>query len=256
MLALVSAWAFALPYALLVSLDSRVVERYLLPLYPLFALLGAGALSALHSRLRRDAPMVVCTVALLAFPAWTSARFTWIGRQPSTYDQLARWLEAQPDATRSRVLLSLWITPPLCPTAEALAQQLATSSGRSQPWFRYLGGLSSLPENVSRYDLRTLPPELYQRSPPPGEDEVLAALEALHPSWIVLEDTPRVLTFPGAKAIHATVRAHAERVEVFRGYASSHRGPLDCQGARDLALRTLDATAPGPRLEVYRWPRR
>ncbi len=247
--------AFALPYALLISLDARVVDRYLLPLYPLFALCGALASQALAARVPGRAWPVAFGAALLAFPAWASARFTWLGRQPTTYVQLARWIEAQPDALHSRVLLSLWITPPLCPTPAALAQQLATSSGRSQPWFHYLGGLASLPAHVTQYDLRTLPPELYLRDPPPCEEDVLAELAALQPQWIVLEDTPRVLTFPGAKAIHETVRAHAERVAVFSGYASSYRGPIDYQGARDLALRALDATALGPRLEVYLWHR-
>jgi hypothetical protein len=240
--------AYTLPILVLVCLDRNVRDRYLLPVYPLFAVAAAFAVRRWTGARRPLWVHVAVSLAVLALPLWIAGRFVWLARRPDTLQQLASWIEAQPDAQAARLLLSPAITPPLLPTAAALEQQLATTSGRAQRWFSYLHGLGEIPACAPGYDLRTIDPRLYNRTSDPAR--FAANLERERPRWIVLEISPRVFTSKGAEPLIELVRQRGKLVARFPGSG----GQINYQGSEPLALRVFSATAFGPPLEVYRWP--
>ncbi|MBK7645428.1 MAG: hypothetical protein IPJ19_20715 [Planctomycetes bacterium] len=246
--------AFALPYLTVISLDELVADRYLLPVYPLFALLATLALRTLLARVADVRLQVLAALAVLALPAWVALHYTWIGRQPSTLEQLARFVETRPGAESAKFLLSPALAPPLFPTQDSLARQIATSTGRSQPWFYYLAKLARVPASAPAYALETMPKQLFVRTPSAGE--VQAYFDEQKPDWIVMEVSARVLAFPGARAVLEVLRAQGQRLLVLSGEHGEHPGevPIDYQAARDLERRVLAANALGPQLEIYRWP--
>ena len=245
--------AYAVPYLVLISLDLNVADRYLLPLYPLFAILAAHAARKTLGALPGAAPKVLACLALLALPTYVAARYTWLGRQPDTFDQLATWMEAQPAASSKKILLAPPITPRLFPTATALTKQLAESTGRSQPWFAYLGRLPALPTSAAAYDLAPLAPEFYRGALPATPDLLASYLERERPDWVVLDISKHILGVRVTRPVYAMIRERGTLVATFSGEAASRAGefPFDYQGARHLAERVLSAAAFGPRLEVY-----
>lgn len=238
--------AYVLPYLALISMDRHVGDRYLLPLYPVFALLAAGAARAALQRIGSPALQALACAGLLLVPTWIAARFTWIGRQPDTLEQLATWIELQPESRSQKFLISPWIAPPLMPTAEALAQQVATRSGRSQRWIFYLSRLPGLPTSVPTYDLQTIDPQFLNRRKSP--DEVVSYIEQEQPQWIVLERSPRISACPGAETLSAVVGQHGDLVAKF----PAEGGQINYQDVRHLAKRVMTSSAYGPHLEVYR----
>lgn len=252
--------SFVLPYALLVSLDRRVVDRYLLPLYPVFCLLAAMALDALQARLPRRVPRSLLVTLALALPTWTAVRYTWLGTRPSTFDRLATWLEARPGARDAKILLTPNFSPPLFPTQGALHAQLATTAGRAQPWFHYLGQLEHVPATAPAYDLRPLRQRLLQSRPLHGEPDLTeqaaaAYLEAEAPDLIVLEIREGLDWVPGWDGLYRAIRARAELLTVISGEGGRMPGEswLDYQDPRHLARRVLRAESFGPHIEVYGW---
>jgi hypothetical protein len=247
--------AFVLSYGTVISLDAHVVDRYIMPLYPGFALLSTLAARAIFEALRGRVPRTAVCALLLALPTWIAVRYTWIGRRATTLQQLGSWIEAQPGATGKKFLLAPSVSPPIFPQPDSLARQLTTSTGRSQPWFEYLGKLPRLPSRAPTYALDGIDQKLYVRKAPLGPEDYERYFTEQAPDFVVLEVTKRMAAFPGEKFVRELVRRRGERVGVFSGEGGRHPGqiPIDYQGVRDLAVRVLSADAFGPHLEVYRW---
>lgn len=245
--------AYALPYVTVISLDKNVADRYLLPLYPLAAILAALAASWLQRRTRGRLDEGAVCGALLALPLWVSCSFTWIGRRPTTLQQLGNWLEQQPGSTSKKLLLAPSVSPPLFPTALALQHQLDTTTGRSQPWFYYLGRLAHVPQSAPGYPLETIALEYYARAH--SAEEVERYLDEQRPDWVVIEVSRRMFTFAGLPSLREVLRRRGTLLATLSGEGGNHIGdvPIDYQGADELARRVLSADCFGPPLEVYRW---
>ena len=244
------------PYGLLISLDHNVQDRYLLPVYPVFALLATLAVRAALGRLRRPALVAATCLLLLAAPTWIALRYTLLGLRPDTTRQAAAWLEEQPQATQLRLLLTPGLALPLFTTPAMLAEVVSTPPGRAQAWTRYQGELATSPGGAPAYDLGTLDPRLFGRDAA-SRAELERYLEASAPDLILLEVSDRVRVTPGFEDLRQLLRARGAPVAVFSGEDERWAGamPIDYQYARDMAGRVLAATAFGPRIEVYRWPR-
>jgi len=245
--------SFATPYLALISLDSRVNERYLLPVYPLAAVLAAGALSALSERPNAARVWGVVQAAALALASAAALRFAWISVRPDTFAQLSTWLEQQPSEVERRLNMTPSIAPRLAPTAESLQRQLHTPHGSSQPWFVYLGQLPQAPTAAQAWDMRALPLALQGRDTTP--EEIVEHFTRRPPGLIVFEHSARALALPGAARFLDCVRKHSDMLARFSAEDGRWAGgvQIDYQGAPQLALRALRASALGPDLEVYRW---
>ena len=245
--------AYVLPYLVLISLDRNVVDRYLLPLYPLFVLLAVVAARAIFAALPGTPARVFACLALLALPTYVAVRFTLLGRRPDTFEQLASWIEKQPGATSKKILLSPAMAPRLFPTQSALTNLLADSRGRSQPWFEYLGRLAHLPTNAVGYDFEPLAPALYDVDAEPSPESLTSYFDSAQPDWIVLEVSRRISVVPATAAVYTRVRQRGKLIATFSGEPEVRalQTPFDYQGARNLEQRVLSAEAFGPRLEVW-----
>lgn len=245
--------AFAAPYAALISLDSRVNERYLLPLYPLAAVLAAGSLAALSERPNAARVWRAAPIALLALASAAALRFAWIATRPDTFEQLSAWLEQQPQEVERRLNMTPSIAPRLAPTAESVQRQLTTPHGSSQPWFVYLGQLSEPPTGAPAWEMRALPLSLMGRDTTP--EDIVDHFTRRPPGLIVFEHSARALAVPGGARFLQCVRDNSDLLARFSGEDGRWAGgvQIDYQSAPKWASRALRASALGPDLEVYRW---
>ncbi len=245
--------SFAAPYLLLLALDQRVNDRYLLPLYPVAAVLAAAGVAGVAAKLTSGAGRAAWSTVATVACALPAVCFTWIGCRADTFEQLASWLQAQPADTERRLNLTPSVVPPLFPTQKSVRRQSETSSGASQPWIRYLSRLERTTEFDAAWEMRALPLNLFGRAV--SAEDIVEHFTLRPPGFIVIENSARTSVWPGAEQFLATVRANSDRLATFSAEDGRYSGalPIDYQGAPDLALRAVCANCLGPDLEVYRW---
>jgi hypothetical protein len=139
-------------FALFWSVMQVVWPRFSIPLLPFAATLGAGAAAALVgpwlARVPRAVP-ALAVAAVVALPAYASARVAWLRAQPDTQTLAARWVEAGARPGADRVGLSFLLSLPLLRTHRTIEALPRWARG---PWEQYQ---LDLPEagGAPRWDL-------------------------------------------------------------------------------------------------------
>lgn len=265
--------AFVAPYLLAIGVFDRFQDRFALPLLPYLACLGALAAERVHARLAaplgrtgRAALAVGGAAALLAFPAYVSARLVGLRAGQDTLSRATDWIRAHV-AEDETVLVLAGLDPPLFHGDRALLENGAFATEihimpRYTHWFRYQrevqrrAGAARLP--LQRWDLRWVQPE-----------EVLDEAGRLwsegpgaRARYVVLERYPPARDYPlGTAAVDALI-ARGELVERFSCYADGRTDlmPLECEGlpghwTLNMTRAVLACSAVGPVVEIYRLPR-
>jgi hypothetical protein len=262
--------AYALPYALVVSLNGEVYDRFLMPLLPYFACLAGGAVPWLVARVRAElasararalagaAVIVACT----AWPAYAAVQFARVACAPDTIEQAAEFLRrnarAESGAGRADVILtSPSITPPLLYTSASARSDAVEPSGRVTPWIKYQSLLPPLAGDTARYDVRAVPTAIALKS---HDDEIALArklLDEVAPDWVVLEVSKKMKNLPMMRSLMRAVEERGDVAFKSRGAAPAvlSLGTIDYQDIEDLALRIVETGAFGPPVVVYRMRR-
>lgn len=126
------ALALAGPYLVVIGSFHNTFQRFVVPLVPFLAILGALGASRIAARLgaRSRRVLVPLGVALLVgVPAANGARLAVLRARPDTYELATRWLEqhADPVQTRIRYIPPLSL-PPLLETADEAERAAARTS--------------------------------------------------------------------------------------------------------------------------------
>ena len=247
--------AYVLPYGVVLALDVRTTDRYLLPLVPLFALLTAHALARALGR-AAHARFAGASALLLAVPLLVCAKSAALGLRPDTLEQAARWLDGQVAAGEREVVTTPGLYLPRVGQREALAGPLATGLRLQSPWLAYQERrAASLPRTT--LDLRFFPHALL--AAPRGASQPIANwLAELPATWIAIEVsryTYDLAALPGVGTLRETLAAHGPPVAVFAGESDAWTFAMPCETASTPARswRVLRASAFGPRIEIYRW---
>jgi 4-amino-4-deoxy-L-arabinose transferase-like glycosyltransferase len=270
--------AYALPYAAVISIDSEVYERFLLPLVPCIACLAAAAVmwiarraAALASALARRAgaratpsnaarldgalrasAFAIVIVAAIAQPGYADLRYVLAATAPDTYQQTAAWLEREPGAHSARILVSSSLVLPVFWSERALRAHAAAERKASLPWLVYQSFVPA-DERHPSFDMYAFPVDLMLR-----EEADLPALkryvDELAPDYVILEDIPRANNWPMLRLLRKW--AVVEGSVVFETHGESPDvetlGPLDFQDVVELAARIVDTRAFGPKIAIFR----
>ena len=255
------AAGFALPYLVVTGLFRNTFERFLIPLLPYLAVLGAWGVCFWWERGGKLARGALATLAFsaLALPSVASLRLARLRSQDDTVERAAHWLAAQPDGASTPIYITPFFDLPLARTQDSLQpadKRPAAILSRWSIWQKRVGA-ASLPE--PKFDLRYLVPR-----PDLGfgvarmKSEAASYVQALGPGYFVL-DMSRQPAQPVLDRLRHEVRARGELVFRSAPDASDPQSewgfPFEDEllpGWPNVLARTLRVDAVGPVIEVYR----
>jgi hypothetical protein len=256
------AASFVVPYVIVTGLFRNTFERFLIPLIPYFAVLGAWALAFWSERSGRVGKLATAAVAALAIavPAVASARLAQLRAQDDTLERATKWLAAQPDALATPIYVTPFFDLPLVRSATSLRppdKRPAVVISRWSIWQKRVG-VENLPE--PRFDLRYLVPRPdLGFGGPKMEADPEGYVAALGPGFFVL-DMSRQPARPGLDRLRAEIRRRAGEC-VFRsapeseGAAREFGFPFEDELLEDwpnVIARVPRIDAVGQVIEIYR----
>jgi hypothetical protein len=246
------ACGYVLPYVAVVGPLNEVFERFLLPLLPWLAILGAGVLVRLAGP-RPGRAAAVGGVALVV-PTLLLLQFARVSSAPDSSELVVRWFEQQTDAREANVISSPGLVLPVPFEADALRADLADGSGRASTWTQFQGTLPESDFPAWRLRDYMTPGRLAQRPeevPGAGLAEWIAAVR---PSYLVLERTKKNEFLAGGRALPEFARTHGTLVYHTTGEAPGIEeiGLLHYQTMDAFVRRLLRTERFGAKIEVWR----
>ncbi len=246
------ACGYVIPYLAFVGPLDQVFERFLLPLLPWIATLGAVAVVRLASRTKQRWVLPVLAVAALAFPAFVLAKFVRVSLAPDSAELTARWFTDKPERMHEPIVASAGLVLPEPFELDALRANLRDPSGRASVWTQYQGTLPDATIPRPRIPLIMLPAMLAQK---PDKDSGLEAwFQSTKPAYVVLERSRKNLFLDGGRRLTEIVHARGELVFATTGVAPEieELGVLHYQTQNRYVPRLLQTERFGPALEVWR----
>lgn len=242
------ACAFVVPYLLVVGPLDEVFERFLLPLLPWIAVLGAAVVARLAGASARRA--AVAGVIAVAVPFAFALKFARVSAADDTSTLVARWFASQPDASAANVVASPGLVLPAPFEATSLRADLADRAGRTSVWPQYQGTRPEAEFPAARLAHYMTPSRLSQR---PAEG-LAAWFDGVAPRYVVLELTKKNLFLEGGRELAATARARGTLVYRTEGAAPGveQLGLLHYQAMDGFVRRLLRTERFGATLEVWR----
>lgn len=248
---------YAAPYLAFALLNESTRDRYLIPLLPFFALLAAFALERFAAFIPTRGRLAwgLMASAALALPVHDATLYWRTAARDDTLTQAAGWIQAQPVETTSRIVTSPYIVLPLAATRSAL-ESIPRRSADESAWNRYQLSLGAPPSAAPLFDVRPFTPR--REGKDGAEEALLARLDELAPTLIVVELSNRQRALPWHARFEALVREHGERVASFAPETDEPPKSelLEYGDVVGLRSRLRAASRMGPPLEIYRWMRR
>jgi hypothetical protein len=245
--------AFGAPFALVIGAYDQPWEKYWMPLVPLVCLFGAAAAERGAGALRLSrAARLAGGLALLAVPAWTTARFALVRTRPDSVERAAAWIESNLEREHERVLLGASLSLPL---VRRTVTNDPVPDWALSPWDLYQRRRPELAARADAWDLRHL--YVPAQGATPGRavlerDVLVDALRDAGAGWLVLERRGSWEAPDGTRA--AAIAAGAVLAASFEPYDPSVV-TIDSRGwvlGYQAVLRALTANGAGPRVEVWR----
>jgi len=242
------ACASAIPFLAVVGPLNEVFERFLLPILPWIAILGAAVLVRLAGP-RPRAVALVAGVAMLA-PLLLLAHFARVSAAPDSGELVARWLAEQPDARDAVVAASPGLVLPLPFDARSLTIDLADKAGRTSVWPQYQGTRPDYEFPAMRLAHYMTPGRLAQKP----EEGLTAWLDELNPRYVVIERTKKNLFLAGGRELYALAQQRGTLVYRTTGEAPGieQLGLLHYQAMDGYVRRLLRTERFGAAIEVWR----
>ncbi|MCY2959731.1 MAG: glycosyltransferase family 39 protein [Planctomycetota bacterium] len=242
------ACAFALPYLAVVGPLNEVFERFLLPLLPWIATLGAAVLVRLAGP-KPGRSAAVGAIAVAA-PLLLLLQFARVSAAPDSYELATRWFAEQEDSRSARVILSPGLVLPVPFEAESLRADLSDRSGRTSAWPQYQGTRPDEEFPAWRLPHYMTPGRLSQKP----EEGLAAWFEGLRPRYVVLERSKKNLFLAGGRELAELTRTRGTLVFQTGGEAPGieELGLLHYQAMDGYVRRLLRTERFGAALEVWR----
>lgn len=242
------ACACAIPFLAVVGPLDEVFERFLLPILPWIAILGAAVLARLAGP-RPRAVAIVGAVAVLA-PLLLLAHFARVSAAPDSGQLVARWFAEQPEARDAVVVASPGLVLPAPFDAASLRADLADKAGRTSAWPQYQGTRPDAEFPTPRLAHYMTPGRLAQKP----EEGLAAWFDGLHPRYVVIERTKKNLFLAGGRELAAIAAQRGTLVYRTTGEAPQieQLGLLHYQAMDGYVRRLLRTERFGAALEVWR----
>lgn len=256
--------SYAVPYAIVIGLYYFSTQRFVLPLLPFLACLGAYALRSAwvfcraHGRWPRTAA-AAGIVAILAVQTFAATKLSWIRSRPDTATEAASWIRTHLRPGVDRILVSPGFELPLLQTPDALERNKPISANPNERWFAYqISAVCRSDTTSDRYELITLPIAETE-----ARDRALADparfIRDLDADWIVIE-VHRTHDWGGLLRLREALGEVGELVVTFSPDRVRRWGdvPIAHQGFDPRPfpvpwfLRILDARCTGMVLEVWK----
>lgn len=247
------ALSFALAYALVIGLQRRNQQRFVLPLVPYVFVGAAFALETFWNGARTRALAYLggaaCIVPLCACFGYTGMRL-----RPQTLEQLGDWIEANVRRGEERVAVHLlWDVPLVRERRNLFDESGKLRKVTFSPWLLYQGERMDGIWQGERWDIEPLYPDR-ERWPQVAKDPG-AHLDALGARYVVL---------PGGEGVGVTPLVRAVRTELERRGAQrvlalpdEERPPVSGLEGLDTPHFTWYVLACrwfGPQLDVFELP--
>ncbi|HVS12001.1 MAG TPA: glycosyltransferase family 39 protein [Planctomycetota bacterium] len=252
--------AYVVPYTLVIGLYDKTWERFVLPLVPYLACLGAWGTCHLARRatrgLGRPARAAVSTalaLAALALPAWASLRLASLRREPDPLELTARWLREHVRSEDERLRIHPVIDLPLARAEPCLVRDGELRPEIFKPWEVYQALLPPGASLGTRYwiEKMLLPPS----SHPAIERDPRDYLDSLAADYFIVYTPTTPLGPPASDLVHATLRREGVLLARFPPWSGPGAPPLarfqDSPGAGSFTWLALRAVALGPPIEVF-----
>ena len=258
--------AFAVPYAVVICLYSGTFERFVIPLVPFLAVLGAFGVSRSVSTLAARMPALggrvagaLTAVGVLALPIYACARLIQVRAAPHTTELAGRWVAENVEPETTRLVLTPGLDLPLVRREEGLT--VRGRSTREEPyliWARYQATVGVEAIDAPRYDL------VWPLTGEPGElqrlaEDPVARMREIGAELAVIEvfAPDRAPYFGGL--LRQGLQQGARLVARFTPDATDGYSlhPFECQEATvkppapSFLQRLMQARGTGPLIEVY-----
>lgn len=251
--------AYVIPYALVICLNPRTGERFVLPLIPFISLWSVWGLHRLSSTDRKvlgyGLAASICTLSILV-----GVKLTILRHRPTTLDQAAGWLADNADVSDSTVHIFRPNTLPIFKTEASTRHDeddVPLKNRRQLNWSSYQRDQLAGHEHEDAWDLRFCPingakdllmvmrttPRAYLRRL--GNDDIL-----------ILEIYEHHRVLQGFNNLTEAARVLFPKIAEFKA-GPPHEVPLRYQDISHptpppFALRILQADRLGPPLEIFR----
>jgi len=247
---LLVALSFALTYAIVIGLQRRNQQRFMLPLVPFVFAAAAYGMRALSWKLAAWPLRAVAALAL-AVPAWACLGYTMMRTRPQTLEQVAQWIAANVDRERERVALHLnWDVPLARTHANLFDADGKRRPSNLSPWTRYQHELMDAHFRGERWNLEALYPDKSgQQRALQQPVEYLAELGA---DFVVLPGGSGVAVAGPARALRTELEKSAEKVLSLP--LETRPAPSGLEGLDTPHFTLFVSTARwfGPQIDVFR----
>jgi 4-amino-4-deoxy-L-arabinose transferase-like glycosyltransferase len=150
--------AYVLPYLLVIGLFSRTFERFTMPLIPFLACFAAWGLARVFAAREGKRFAWLAAVALLALPAYASARLAWLHARPDSSALAAQWVRENTTPERERMVLMPRLDLPLFRSqADLDTGGVEFARPWVYPWIHYQLGLPRELWTGPRYRVSQMP---------------------------------------------------------------------------------------------------
>jgi hypothetical protein len=253
--------AYVLPYFLVIGMYAETWERFLMPLIPYLACLGAfGAKSVIAPLVERMSVARARTACSASFAALLPAlalvpavKVGCVRASPNTLSCAAEWIEKNASVTDPIVVVP-YVDLPLLHADEALAEN--SKRPWSSNWIRYQMQLTDAEKSGPRYEVYVVPkPRLEAMQA--LTDDPLGYFREFHARYVVIVTGSEEIAMLAharealRREAELVYRVTPERVDAGRstGFFQRH---LENVLAMPFFLFVLEAARMGPTLEIYR----
>lgn len=245
------ACAYAIPYLAVVGPLNEVFERFLLPLLPWIATLGAAVIV----RLAGSRPWRIAAVGGLAVsvPLLLLLQFARVSAAPDSAQLVARWLAGAAGSVEAPLIASPGLVLPVAFDEASLRADLAEQAGRASVWPKYQGTRPEAEFPGWRVPHYMTPGRLAQKP----HEGLAAWVDGLRPRYVVLEISKKNLFLAGGRELAEIARARGTLVLRTTGEAPGieQLGLLHYQAMDGFVRRLLRTERFGAALEVWELPR-
>jgi hypothetical protein len=242
---------YVVPYVGALVLDPNVQERFLLPLIPYIACLGARGVAWIGTR--RFLVARIAAAALLAAPLVVAVCYVRTAAAPDTLTRAASWIRAHADP-KECVLTTPGAVLPMLIEPAALREDLRDPSSLAHPWMVYQSLLGPPAAGDPRWRIKTIPISAWRGRRDLDFDRSRELIRDTEADLVLVENSLRMHEhFP----IGECERAASAMGELVYESVGTIPGPTDggifeYSGSRQLARRLLTAEAFGPGIRIYR----
>ncbi|HEV8113204.1 MAG TPA: glycosyltransferase family 39 protein [Planctomycetota bacterium] len=261
---LLVALSYALPYAAVIGLYRFSAQRFVIPLLPFLACLGAYGLRELWNlahagRFWHRASVGLAIGAVLTLQATAAVRLSSIRSQPDTSTEAATWIRSHIRPNDELVIVSPGIELPLLRTPDALARSRSMLPNANQRWFAYEQSAPAMADTtVERFDLVTVPASTEEDRARLLKDPA-GFLRGLGTEWVVLE-VHRVYDWRGVAKLRGALgqigelaaRFSPDRIGTWGELPIAYEGFDPRPSPVFWFLRVLQARCTGMVLEIWR----